>query len=255
MYQFLSALLQPLPVLCILIATGLVTLWRRRVDTRRRLLSVTIPFVIMWIACTPIVGYLAIGSLEWAYPPKDGLPDNTGAIVVLGGSVRPPNDTVPEAELGAETLLRCLYAARLYHQGKPYLTVISGGKVDASVPGPTVAQAMRDFLVGQGIKETDLLVEDQSSTTYENAVLTGKILARQEIRQIVLVTSAVDMRRAEGCFRALGFQVTPFACVYLATRRIWSLRDILPNPDSASSVHRATHEWLGIVWYWFHGRL
>ena len=171
------------------------------------------------------------------------------------GHVRPPDDTVPEAELGAETLLRCVYAARLYYQGKPRLIVVSGGKVDASIPGPTLAQAMGDFLVGQGIKETDLLAEDQSSTTYENAVLTGKTLFRRGIRQIVLVTSAVDMRRAEGCFRALGFHVTPFACVYRATRKTWLLSDILPDPDAASAVHRAAHEWLGIVWYWFHGRL
>ena len=86
-----------------------------------------------------------------------------------------------------------VYAARLYHQGKPRLIVVSGGKVDAGVPGPTLAQAMRDLLVGQGIKENDLLVEDQSRTTYENALLTAKILSRRGIRQIVLVTSAVDM--------------------------------------------------------------
>jgi uncharacterized SAM-binding protein YcdF (DUF218 family) len=255
MYRFSTALLQPLPLLCLLVAIGLVALWWRRVETRKRLLLAAVPFILLWVACTPIAGHLAIGSLEWAYPPRDALPDDAGAIVILGGYIRPPDDTVREAELGAETLLRCVYAARLYHQGRPRLIVVSGGKVDAGVPGPTLAHAMRDLLVSQGIKENDLLVEDQSRTTYENALLTAKILSRREIRQIVLVTSAVDMRRAEGCFLALEFQVMPFACDYRATRRTWSFSDLLPNPDAASAVHRAAHEWLGIVWYWFHSRL
>ena len=198
----LQALLQPFPLLYLLGAIGLVVLWRKRVETRKRLLLVTIPFVALGIACLPFVGYLAIGSLEWRYPPQDALPEGTEVIVVLGGSIRPTSDTVPEVELGAETLLRCLHAARLHRQGKPCKIVVSGGRVDPDVPGPALAQAMRDFLVGQGVPAGDLMMEDQSRTTSENAALTKKLLSERGISKIVLVTSASHMQRAEYCFRA-----------------------------------------------------
>jgi uncharacterized SAM-binding protein YcdF (DUF218 family) len=255
MYQFLSALLQPFPLLYLLGAIGLVVLWRHRVETRKRLLWATIPFVALGIACMPVVGYLAIGSLEWRYPPQDVLPEGTEAIVVLSGSVRPPSDTVPEVELGAETLLRCLHAARLHHQGKPCRIVVSGGRVDPGIPGPALARAMRDFLVGQGVPNSDLLMEDQSRTTYENAALTGRLLVQHGISKIVLVTSASHMQRAEGCFRAVGFQVTPSPCDYHATRFTWSASKVLPDPHAAVNVQLAAHEWLGILWCWLQGRV
>lgn len=255
MYQFSVALLQPFPLLYIVAAVGLVLLWWNRVAARRRLVLVTVPFVLLGVACTPAVGYLALGSLEWRYPPGTELPEGTQAIVVLSGSVRPLDATSSAVELGPDTLLRCLDAARLYHRGKPSLLVLSGGEVDWSVPGPTLAQAMRDFMVGQGVKNTDLLVEDESSTTYENSVEAGKLLAQWGITKIVLVTSASHMRRAEGCFRRQGLQVTPSACDFHARRSAWSLSDVLPNTRAGEQVQIAAHEWLGMAGYWVRGRM
>jgi hypothetical protein len=56
MYQFSVALLQPFPLLYIVAAVGLVLLWWDRVAARRRLVLVTVPFVLLGVACTPAVG-------------------------------------------------------------------------------------------------------------------------------------------------------------------------------------------------------
>lgn len=254
-YRFIVALLQPFPLLYLITLVALVRLWRRRAGNRRPLLWAIVPFGILGLVSLPVVGHLALGSLEWRYAPQDETPDDAGAIVVLSGYVRPPSDTVPEAELGSDTLLRCLHAAKLY-RARPCLIVLSGGKVDPSTPGPTLAQAMHDFLIGQGVRESDLLVEDRSRTTYENAACTGDLLSRRGIENIVVVTSASHMRRGEGCFRALGFKVTPSACDYHTAAFPWSLSGfVLPNPHAAAGVELAVHEWLGIAWYWLHGRI
>jgi uncharacterized SAM-binding protein YcdF (DUF218 family) len=255
MYQFFAALLQPFPLLYLVTAVGLVVLWRNGAAARWRLTLVTVPFVLLGIASTPPVCSLAFGSLEWAYSSQQELPEDTEAIVVLSGSIHSRDATSFDAELGPETLLRCLRAAQLYHCGKPCLVVLSGGKVDWSVAGPTFAQAMHDFMVGQKVNQTDLLIEDESSTTYENVLNTAKLLSQRGLTKIVLVTSASQMKRAEGCFCRQGFQVTPFACDFHSRRSPWSLSDLLPNSHAAAGVQVAVHEWLGIVWYWFHGRL
>jgi uncharacterized SAM-binding protein YcdF (DUF218 family) len=254
-YQFTVALLQPYPLLYLLTLVALVRLWRSHRGKPTRLLLAVVPFGILGFVSLPVVGHLALGSLEWRCPPHDEVPGDAGAIVVLSGCLRPPGDKASQAELGCDTLLRCLHAARLY-KARPCPMIVSGGKVDPSAPGPTLARAMHDFLVGQGVKEEHLLMEDRSRTTYENAVLSGDILSQRGIGKIVLVTSASHMLRGQRCFRALGFRVTPSACDYHTAGSCWSLSGfLLPNPHAATEVELATHEWLGMAWYWLNGRI
>ena len=87
--------------------------------------------------------------------------------------------------------------------------MLSGGKVNRSAPGPTLAQAMRDFLVELGADPADLRLEAESTTTYENAVNTQKLLATQRISRVFIVIDAASMRRARGCFLAQGMETIP----------------------------------------------
>jgi uncharacterized SAM-binding protein YcdF (DUF218 family) len=154
-----------------------------------------------------------------------------------------------------DTLYRCFHAADLYHQGEGCPVLVSGGKVDPQSPQPACAVLMRDFLVQLGVRPADLIVEDASRTTYENAVECRKVLDSRHIRQVVLITDAVDMLRAEGCFRQQGLEVTPSPCRYRAVHWGSTLLDTLPEPNAARNCQRAWHECLGEVWYWIQGRI
>jgi len=255
MYRFFVSLLTPLPILCLVMAVALVLLWRRRRATRGQLLWLTVPFCLLVLVSMPAVAHLALGSLEWAYPPENERPEETQAIVVLSGYVRPPDTVRPEPELAEDTLSRCLHAAKLYHQGKPCLVVVSGGQLDPSTPGPTLAAVMRDFLLTQGVAAGDILTEDRSTTTYENARETAALLSDRGIDRIVLVTSAAHMMRSKGCFRAQGLQVVPSSCDHRATQFRWRFANFLPSPHAAEHVDLAMHEWLGMAWYWLWGRI
>ena len=255
-YRFVVALLQPYPLLFLLTLVTLVRLWRKFGRSAGTCSCRSCCSAIFGLRCRcRWSAILPSGSLEWRYPRQDEAPGDAGAIVVLSGYVSPPSDAAAEPELGSDTLLRCLHAVRLY-KARPGLMVVSGGKVDANTPGPTLAKAMHDFLVGQGVKEKDLLLEERSSTTYQNALLSGDILTRRGISKIVLVTDASHMRQAERCFRPLGFQVVPSACDYRTTWFSWSLSAfVLPDPHAAAGVELAMHEWLGLAYYWMCGRI
>jgi len=255
MYHLVAALLDPFTLLFLLTAVGIANLWRRRVDSRRRLVLVAVPFAVLAVVSLPATAYLALGSLEWPYPPQAGRPRGVDTIVVLSGAVHPPNRVRPEAELGEDSLYRCLHAARLYRRTGPCLVVASGGKVDSRTPGPTVAAAMRDFLIEQGVADSDLLLEDRSRSTYENARNTAVLLRERGIEKIVLVTDASHMLRAERCFLAQGIEVYPSGCRHQATEFRWSLLTFLPRPWAARDVQRAAHEWMGLAWYRLHGRI
>ena len=176
-------------------------------------------------------------------------PEGAEAIVVLSGYLRPPTPTYPQARLGQDSLNRCLHAAELYFQEPRCLVVLSGGRMEADKPGPTLAEAMADFLARYGVAREDLLRETRSRSTYENAAETWKLLEPRGIRRIVLVTDAIHLRRAEGCFRSQGFDVLPSGCGYCASEFEWSPADFLPSVGAAVDMQRVLHEWIGIVYY------
>jgi uncharacterized SAM-binding protein YcdF (DUF218 family) len=255
MYELVVTLVQPLTLVYLLFAVALVYLWRKPRPRRGRLVLLTLAFIGLTLVCMPAVAHLALGSLEWQFSPKDELPADAQAIVVLAVGVNSPDGTREHAELDHDSMLRCLHAAQLYRQRPTCTLIVSGGKVDADDPCPACAQVMFDFLVRLGVPASAIVVEDVSRTTYENAVESTKILEQHQMRKAVLVTDAVDMYRALRCFRKQGIELTPSPCHHRATRFEPTLFAFLPNPGAAQNCLRVWHEWLGTVWYWLHDRI
>jgi uncharacterized SAM-binding protein YcdF (DUF218 family) len=180
------------------------------------------------------------------------MPKDAQAIVVLAAGFRPPDNTRLRAELDEDTLQRCLHAAELYRQ-RPCTVIVSGG--DPDEPGPVCAQVMCEFLVHLGVKPSDIVVEDKSRTTYENAVECTKVLKQRQIRNAVLIVDAVDMLRALACFRNQGMELAPSPCHHRATEFGPTFFDFVPNLRAGQNCQRVWHEWLGMAWYWLKGRL
>jgi uncharacterized SAM-binding protein YcdF (DUF218 family) len=254
MYRFLVALLQPHLLLWLLTGLALAGLWRRR-EPRRRPLGLALALGALAAVSTPAVSHLALGSLEWQYPPPGRRPSDADAIVVLAGGTLPPNVAGGPPELDEDTLRRCLHAARLYHQGPPCAVLVSGGKVDPAPEAPSSAELMRDFLGQLGVKASDVIVEGSSLTTYENAVECCRLLEQRGLSRVVLVTDAADLFRAVRCFRKQGVDPVPSASCYRTERFEWSLFAFLPSPGAAAGFERAWHEWAGALWYRLRGRI
>jgi uncharacterized SAM-binding protein YcdF (DUF218 family) len=255
MSHSITSLLHPYTILSLLTALAIANLWRKRRETRRRLVLVTALFAALIILSTPAVGHLALRTLEGQFPPLSRRPPGVGAIVVLAGGVDLPDETGGPAELESDTIQRCLHAVQLYRQGTPCPVLVSGGKVDPDAPGPAFAEVMRDFLLQHDVRASDLLVEKTSRDTYENAVESHKLLEQHNVGKIVLVTDAMHMNRALGCFRKQGLEVVPAPCHFQAGHLEGSLRDYLPDPDAVAACQEALHEWLGTGWYWLWGRM
>jgi uncharacterized SAM-binding protein YcdF (DUF218 family) len=263
MYHLAVELLQPFFLLYLVSGLLLLISWRKRGEvptsaqpsplrSRRRVL-LALAFLALGLCCTPAAGYLALGTLEWPYPPLEQRPEDAQAIVVLAGYVHRAEGVRRRPELGEDTVYRCLRAAELYHQGPPYLILVSGNSVKEG--GPAIAPLMRDFLVKLGVSASNVIVESQSRTTWENAVESHKLLEQRGIRKVILVTDAPHLFRAVRCFAKQGVEVVPCGCRYRASAFHGDLADFLPSPSGAQGVQTAWHEWLGSVWYWMRGRI
>jgi uncharacterized SAM-binding protein YcdF (DUF218 family) len=253
MYGFLGYLCQPYVLLLLLTGAALANLWRRRKETARRLLLPCIPYLMLVVLSVPAVSYFVVGSLEWQQPPAAS-PD-ADTIVVLGGGVLPADAGRPRAELDASSTFRCLHAAELYHRRKPCRILVSSGNPLPDESVPPCADLMAALLRQLGVKESDLLIENTSRTTYENAVESRKLLDKLAAGKVILVTEGIHLHRAALCFRKQGVAVEPSGCRYRATEFKPSAGLFLPSLSGIAGYQETSHEWLGIVWYWFCGRI
>jgi uncharacterized SAM-binding protein YcdF (DUF218 family) len=255
LYELSVYLLQPYTL-----ALGLLWLFTLRLgicrrEARGRFLAIVSALTLLTVISLPAVGYLAIGSLEWRYPHASERPPDAQAIVVLGGATRLMDASGERVILAGDSMVRCLHTAELYRSGGHCPIVLTGGKVEPDLPGPTVARAMHDFLLTQGVAAADMLVEESSTSTYENACQCEPILRQQGLQKIVLVTDALHMYRAARCFQAIGIEVAAAPCNDRAAYFEWSAASFAPGVGGLDSLTGAAHEWLGIAWYWLHGRI
>lgn len=161
------------------------------------------------------------------------------AIVILGSGVRHNAREYGGDTLGAFTLERVRYGARLAREtGLPVL--VAGGTV---YRGTAEAPLMRDALT-QEFGVPVRWIEDRSRTTHENARNTAAILLPAGVNEVVLVAHSVDMPRARAEFTSAGLRTIP-APIALPTREDLSLPDFLPGIAGLAASYRVLYEMAG----------
>jgi uncharacterized SAM-binding protein YcdF (DUF218 family) len=100
---------------------------------------------------------------------------------------------------GGDTTARTEEAIRLFKNGWADTLIFSGAAADKS--GPSNAEVMKKIAIAQGVPAKDIMIEDLSQTTYENAQRIQTVLREQDLSRMILVTSAYHQRRASIEFR------------------------------------------------------
>jgi uncharacterized SAM-binding protein YcdF (DUF218 family) len=131
--------------------------------------------------------------------------------------------------------------------------VISGGDGTLSPGTLSEAGAIRDLLIQLGVAPARVDIESISRNTYENAVLSYATAQPKPGETWLLVTSAMHMPRAIGCFRSAGWTIVPYPVDYRTSKRIATTPGLL-LADNLMLVNLATKEWLGLVAYYWLGR-
>ncbi len=198
----------------------------------------------LWVWSVPVVSHTVRASLEADYPalPVASLP-RAQAMVLLGGSVRPAEASgqLPDLTSASD---RVWYAARLFHARKAPVLVLSGGS-DPRVSATSEAEAMRMLLSDLGVPAKATLLEERSRNTRENARFTAQLLRERGATRVLLVTSALHMRRAKLLFEEQGFVVTAAATDHEARRRFGPV-DWLPDAGALEGSGRALKEVVGV---------
>ena len=121
------------------------------------------------------------------------------------GATCQPADAIV-AVSGGDTWARMREAVSLYQRGWAPKLIFSGAAQDKT--GPSNAEAMRREAKEAGVPDEDIILEESSSTTRQNAENTRDILTQYDIGSVIVVTSAYHQRRAGLEFKALAKDVT-----------------------------------------------
>ena len=159
--------------------------------------------------------------MENRFPPWDtarGAPDG---IIVLGGAIRSRQirstavsrrSSVRRARLIAiAKLARQFPAARIIYSRRQ-----RGRLFPASRPEADFVYPLLDNL---GVPRERVMLENRSRNTAENALFSKAIANPKPGERWLLVTSAMHMPRAIGCFRRVGFAVEAYPVDWRTLRR------------------------------------
>jgi uncharacterized SAM-binding protein YcdF (DUF218 family) len=244
---FATALILPLSLGLALLLAAAVLVARRRV--RLGLGTLCAAFLWLWLCSMGAVADRLAGSLEGRFLPVPIEQEEPAhAIVVLGGATSPrvaPRVTV-ELRDGGDRLFQ---AARLFRAGKAPLIVVSGGIVYGRDAGIPEAISMTETLVELGVPRRAILLESESRNTRENCREVATLLEQRGIEEVLLVTSAVHMRRALATCRSAGMHARPSPTDYRTFERARTPLDWAPNALALARTTRALREYLATQVY------
>lgn len=240
--KILTALALPPGGLLVLAALGLLLAWR---NWRSGPWLGGGALLALWLLATPAVSDRLRLSLESRFPPQDpAVLPTADAIVVLGGGLNPPHRRNPVPDLG-RAADRYWHAFRLWRAGRAPEILISGGALPWTDAAASEAEAALVLLVDFGLPAKRVLLEPGSLNTRQNAELSATILRGRGGNRILLVTSALHMRRALSQFERTGLEVIPAATDYEVADQPPGLLRWLPDSEALDGSRRALKEYLG----------
>ncbi|WP_228878142.1 YdcF family protein [Paraburkholderia saeva] len=213
-------------------------LWRRQRST-----VLIIALALFWLLSS---GWLTAPLLAWAqhgaHPVARATFSGRAAIVMLGsgteydanGRLIPKRDAIARIEKTAAIYADCTRVAARCD------VIVSGGNPQRHEA--TEADTYLPWLLARGVARNDVVLENRSLTTYENAKRVVSILQREHYDSTILVTSAHQMPRALLDFHRFGCFPQP---VISNTRRAHV--GVLPRYINLVNADIALHELIGIA--------
>ncbi|WP_420474421.1 YdcF family protein [Noviherbaspirillum sp. ST9] len=241
----LREMILPPASLFVLLALGLM-LWSRHPRLGRLFAGGAV--AALYVLCTGFGATALVTPLEGRTRPFTGAKDSGAqAIVVLAaGRVEDAPEYGGDEQPDYIALARLRYAARLHRAtGLPILVSGGNGTEDGRYKSKALAmeRALREeFAVPVRWLET------ASANTAQNAAFSARILEKENLRRILLVTDAMHMPRSVIEFERHGMEVIAAPTVFLGGGTLSPMM-LLPSAENLRRSYYAMYEWIGLAWY------
>jgi uncharacterized SAM-binding protein YcdF (DUF218 family) len=241
-----------IPLISILAVLGAVLVW---VGWRRSgYLSVAVALALLiGVGCGPVPARL-LEDLQAGYPADVVLrPAPLTAIVLLGNGteeIEPARSHT--VEVGPLAYGRIVKALELYlackRLNQTCFILVCGG--DPQHHGASEAAVYAAQLNKLGVASTDLVGEERSLNTFQNAQYTAALLRARAADQVLLVSSGLHLRRAVLYFAHFGLHPRPVRADFVS-----AMPSALPLSYNFLAADLALHEYEGVLRYYVYERM
>lgn len=241
-----SAFLLPPGIFILVFALFSFKLYKKRHPIALILIGATI---LLYLSSISLISNLLMRPLENKYRPPAQI--NGDVLIVLGGeaTLDTPNLSGKGhlSSIAANRLLTCI---QLYHQ--LHLPVIlSGGQVYQTTG--CEARIARQILLDTGVPNDQIIIEDNSLNTTENAENIKKLLGKHNLGRPILITSAFHLPRAVRQFEKINVDIEPYPADYHTNVSFrFSSRQLVPSAEALNETSLALKEYIGLLfikWY------
>lgn len=192
-----------------------------------------------------VVGFFVVATpwptdvLAWPLV-RNQSPKPADVIIVLGAGTRRGADPLP-----TQAKLRTDKGIELWRAGLAPTVMISGGK--SKVTGLIESNIMAGYAIERGLTPDDIIPEEHSTSTRENAEESLKIMDAKKMETAIIVTSSYHTWRSCRVFQAFSASVQCVAAsVHTKTETLY---------DRMVNIRSVLREYGAITLYAFRGYL
>lgn len=234
--------------------------------------------LVLLLSSTPIVAFWLTNQSQQtvfqsiqAQGDRPADPATVKAIVVINDSdvstfgTRSQVNTA-QAGVDADETSRLNFAAQLYReqtdQGNNPLVIVSTSP-SRQENDDSEGQAIRSTLANRGVPADRILVDTNGTNVRTSAVEVDRLLRDRGFQggdDVVVVASALNIRRAISTFAQLGVDAVPRPTDLVSfpnqpSNRLLLLRDLVPSVDALALTTRVFEEYLSSIYYFLRGWL
>ena len=235
LHKILPLFLMPIMVVILLIVIGLY---------KKRNSCIYFAIALFYIISTPIFSDAFFKLVEGDQSRKSiASIERADAIVVLSGILSiDSNDNVewgdPDRFFGGVELIKANKAPNL---------IFMGTKMPWDKASRSEGAILKDYAIEFGISNNQIFVSRMVVNTADESIAVKKMALGNNI---ILVTSAFHMPRAQMLFKSEGFKVIPYPVDFkLLTDHSLTIMDYLPTAHSLAKTELGMRELIGRLFY------
>ncbi|MFH2138216.1 MAG: envelope biogenesis factor ElyC [Candidatus Omnitrophota bacterium] len=248
--KIIASFLFPVPLTILFLISGIFLLWFSKKQKTGKVL-ITLGVILLILSSFSATASAILRPIEYKYPAFDSSHlTKADFVVVLGGGHTSNSELPLLSQIGSASLVRLIEGIRIQREIKGSKLLLSAGKVFDPV---STAEIMRKTAKSLGVREEDIIIEDKSKDTKDQARI---IKSMVKDKKFVLVTSASHMPRAMALFKKLGMEPIPASTGHLVVKSSrLSPAVFFPSSGNIDKAERAFYETMGLIWAKLRGQV
>jgi uncharacterized SAM-binding protein YcdF (DUF218 family) len=245
--KILNYLINPFHILFFVILTQLLIIFF--IKSKKLIIFFSKLFLVLFLffGYVPLSNFLLNKIEDYIQPSKYPVQKLTG-VVVLGAGFDSGKISKERNQIALDhSASRLTKAIEIYNKNPNILILLSGFSKDSSNEGWSDLEMVQKFYLDQGVRLENLIFEDQSKNTYENALFSKNILSKYK-GTWGLITTASHMPRSYILFKKQGLILEPINVNYRTgtTKIFWLDFNIKKGLIDWSIIF---HEIIGLAYY------